>query len=69
MVWKVYVNGSREALFALAQTVLDPTEPGGLVVCPHPFSQIYAGAALLGGDRARLNPAFAGTGRTEGMKG
>lgn len=43
------VNGSREALFALAQTVLDPTKPGATVVCPNPFYQIYEGAALLGG--------------------
>ncbi|HLL17588.1 MAG TPA: succinyldiaminopimelate transaminase [Rubrivivax sp.] len=43
------VNGTREALFALAQTVLDPTRPGSLVVCPNPFYQIYEGAALLGG--------------------
>ena len=43
------VNGSREALFALAQTVLDPTQPGATVVCPNPFYQIYEGAALLGG--------------------
>ena len=43
------VNGSREALFALAQTVLDPTRPGSVVVCPNPFYQIYEGAALLGG--------------------
>ncbi len=43
------VNGTREALFALAQTVLDPTKPGATVVCPNPFYQIYEGAALLGG--------------------
>ena len=43
------VNGSREALFSLAQTVLDPTRPGATVVCPNPFYQIYEGAALLGG--------------------
>ena len=43
------VNGTREALFALAQTVLDPGERGALVVCPNPFYQIYEGAALLGG--------------------
>ena len=43
------VNGSREALFALAQTVLDPSQPGATVVCPNPFYQIYEGAALLGG--------------------
>ena len=43
------VNGTREALFAFAQTVLDPTRPGATVVCPNPFYQIYEGAALLGG--------------------
>ena len=42
------VNGSREALFAFAQTVLDPSK-GGYVVVPNPFYQIYEGAALLGG--------------------
>ena len=45
------VNGSREALFALAQTVIDPTQPGASVVCPNPFYQIYEGAALLAGAR------------------
>ena len=43
------VNGSREALFAFAQTVIDPTQPHATVVCPNPFYQIYEGAALLGG--------------------
>ena len=43
------VNGSREALFAFAQTVIDPTQPQATVVCPNPFYQIYEGAALLGG--------------------
>lgn len=43
------VNGSREALFAFAQTVIDPTRPGATVVCPNPFYQIYEGAALLAG--------------------
>jgi N-succinyldiaminopimelate aminotransferase len=42
------VNGSREALFAFAQTVLDPTR-AARVVCPNPFYQIYEGAALLAG--------------------
>jgi len=41
-------NGSREALFSLAQTVLDPAEKG-LVLCPNPFYQIYEGAAYLAG--------------------
>ena len=40
------VNGSREALFSLAQTVIDPSRGyGPLVVCPNPFCQIYEGAA------------------------
>ena len=45
------VSGSREALFALAQTVIDPTRPNATVVCPNPFYQIYEGAALLAGAR------------------
>ncbi len=43
------VLGSREALFALAQTVVDPTRPGATVISPNPFYQIYEGAALLSG--------------------
>lgn len=42
------VNGSREALFALAQTVIDRTR-GAVVVCPNPFYQVYEGAAILSG--------------------
>jgi N-succinyldiaminopimelate aminotransferase len=42
------VLGSREALFAFAQTVIDQSKHG-LVVCPNPFYQIYEGAALLAG--------------------
>jgi N-succinyldiaminopimelate aminotransferase len=42
------VNGSREALFALAQTVINPV-PGALVMSPNPFYQIYEGAAYLAG--------------------
>ena len=49
------MNGSREALFALAQTVIDPTRAGATVVCPNPFYQIYEGAALLAG----AQPTFA----------
>ena len=40
------VNGTREALFAFAQTVV---APGAKVVCPNPFYQIYEGAAILAG--------------------
>lgn len=45
------VNGSREALFSLTQTVVDATNTGATpyVVCPNPFYQIYEGSALLAG--------------------
>ncbi|MEK8031189.1 succinyldiaminopimelate transaminase [Ideonella sp. DXS29W] len=49
------VNGSREALFSLAQAVIDASRPGATVVCPNPFYQIYEGAAILAG----AQPAFA----------
>ncbi len=43
------VNGSREALFSFAQTVIDNSAQQPVVVCPNPFYQIYEGAALLAG--------------------
>lgn len=43
------VNGSREALFAFAQAVIDRSRDHAAVVCPNPFYQIYEGAALLAG--------------------
>ena len=43
------VNGTREALFAFAQAVLDGSRQAPVVVCPNPFYQIYEGAALLAG--------------------
>jgi len=42
------VNGTREALFAFAQAVVEPG-PQALVMSPNPFYQIYEGAALLAG--------------------
>ncbi|MDQ6618285.1 MAG: succinyldiaminopimelate transaminase [Pseudomonadota bacterium] len=45
------VLGSREALFAFAQTVVDPSRPGATVLMSNPFYQIYEGAALLAGAR------------------
>ena len=45
----VPVNGSREALFAFAQAVIDNSRPAPVVVCPNPFYQIYEGAAFLAG--------------------
>ncbi len=43
------VNGTREALFAIAQCVIDRNLSNPLVLMPNPFYQIYEGAALLGG--------------------
>jgi len=51
------VNGSREALFAFAQTVAPGAAGQGdsdWVLCPNPFYQIYEGAAYLAG----LQPWF-----------
>lgn len=43
------VNGSREALFALAQAVIDTSKSQPVVISPNPFYQIYEGAAFLAG--------------------
>jgi len=48
------VNGSREALFSFAQTVIDGSRPAPLVVSPNPFYQIYEGAAYLAGAEPRF---------------
>jgi len=42
------VNGTREALFAIAQCLIDPANQP-LILMPNPFYQIYEGAALLAG--------------------
>ena len=42
------VNGTREALFAFAQTIVDGSKQP-LVLMPNPFYQIYEGAAILAG--------------------
>lgn len=52
------VTGTREALFAIAQTLVKPGVPGR-VICPNPFYQIYEGAALLAG----TTPNFIAAGR------
>jgi len=54
------VNGSREALFAIAQTVIDGSRGDALVLCPNPFYQIYEGAALLAGATPVLLDTLAG---------
>lgn len=52
------VNGSREALFALTQTVINPgMAQKPIVVCPNPFYQIYEGAALLAGAEPYFVPS------------
>jgi N-succinyldiaminopimelate aminotransferase len=51
------VNGSREALFAFAQTVVDATAANATVICPNPFYQIYEGAALLAGAKPYYAPS------------
>ena len=43
------VNGTREALFAFAQALVDRGQSAPLVVSPNPFYQIYEGAAILSG--------------------
>jgi N-succinyldiaminopimelate aminotransferase len=43
------VSGTREALFAIAQAVIDRNRDDSLVFMPNPFYQIYEGAALLAG--------------------
>ncbi len=49
------VNGSREALFSFAQTVIDAGKAEKpLVVSPNPFYQIYEGAAYLAGAEPRF---------------
>ncbi len=48
------VNGTREALFAIAQCLLDRTQKNRDVLMPNPFYQIYEGATLLAG----CNPSF-----------
>ena len=50
------VNGTREALFAFTQAVIDPRDTPA-VLMPNPFYQIYEGAALLAG----AEPAFLDT--------
>ena len=54
-------NGSREALFALTQVVIDPTKDP-VVVTPNPFYQIYEGAAKLAGAEPYFCPMTAQTG-------
>lgn len=56
------VNGTREALFAFAQAMIDGTAINPLVVSPNPFYQIYEGAALLAGAEPYFLPCTNETG-------
>lgn len=52
------VNGSKEALFSIADALLSPLEDGSpaTVIIPNPCYQVYEGAALLaGGQTAYVN--------------
>lgn len=53
------VNGSREALFAFTQVVVDASQDGARVICPNPFYQIYEGATLLAGAQPHYAPSDA----------
>lgn len=56
------VNGTREALFAFAQTVIDPSKLNAKILMPNPFYQIYEGAAFLAGVLPEYLPCTAETG-------
>ena len=43
------VTGTREALFAIAQCLIDRSAKNPLALMPNPFYQIYEGAAILAG--------------------
>jgi len=51
------VNGTREALFAFTQTVVNRGDDG-LVISPNPFYQIYEGAAFLAGATPHYLPCL-----------
>lgn len=55
------VNGTREALFAFTQAVVNRTDDA-LVLSPNPFYQIYEGAALLAGATPHYLPCLAENG-------
>jgi N-succinyldiaminopimelate aminotransferase len=54
------VNGTREALFALTQAVIDRSR-NPLVLSPNPFYQIYEGASLLAGAQLKFMDCTAAT--------
>ncbi|MBF0429434.1 MAG: aminotransferase class I/II-fold pyridoxal phosphate-dependent enzyme, partial [Magnetococcales bacterium] len=58
------VNGTREALFSIAQAVIDPIHhQAPVVLMPNPFYQIYEGAAIM----AEAEPLYCTAGAKEGF--
>ncbi|MGN9512268.1 succinyldiaminopimelate transaminase [Pseudomonas syringae pv. aptata] len=55
------VNGTREALFAFTQTVVNRSDDG-LMISPNPFYQIYEGAAFLAGAHPHYLPCLSENG-------
>ena len=55
------VSGSREGLFAIAQAMIPPENPG-ITLMPNPFYQIYEGAAVLAGSQPKFMSCTAGNG-------
>ncbi|MGR6872870.1 succinyldiaminopimelate transaminase [Pseudomonas sp. HK3] len=51
------VNGTREAIFAFTQAMVE-NKPGALIVSPNPFYQIYEGAAYLAGAKPHYLPCL-----------
>ncbi|MDH5633744.1 MAG: succinyldiaminopimelate transaminase [Gammaproteobacteria bacterium] len=62
------VAGTREALFSIAQAIIDTDNQGSngkpVIICPNPFYQIYEGAAILAG----AEPWFINTTAETGYK-
>jgi N-succinyldiaminopimelate aminotransferase len=51
------VNGTREAIFAFTQAMIE-AKPDALVVSPNPFYQIYEGATYLAGAKPHYLPCL-----------
>lgn len=54
------VAGTREALYLIAQTVIDPAAGLPAVLLPNPFYQVYVGAAVMAGAEPIFVPGAAG---------
>jgi N-succinyldiaminopimelate aminotransferase len=54
------VAGTREALYLIAQTVVNPAAAKPAVLLPNPFYQVYVGAAVMAGAEPIFVPGAAG---------